>query len=212
MKKIAALLLVLCLMVGLTGCFAKVTEEVMKPQLGTVSGTTYTNEFLGASITLEDPWYIYNEEDLAELNGAMIDATDNEELAKMLEQSKTAYGLYAMNKETAEGINITIESLGLVNGMVYDEKAYAEAGMKQLTPALESYGMTDISCEVITVTFNGGEHAGIRVHGTMNGVDCYETMACVKVGTYIVNITAVSYGTDTTTELLDMFTPLNADK
>ena len=49
------------------------------PDMGTVSGGTYTNRFAGISCTLDDSWYFYTDEQIDELNGFVRESTSDEE-------------------------------------------------------------------------------------------------------------------------------------
>lgn len=75
MKKLAALALALLMTLSLAACGSQkddqaggavtpgVTDDAV-PDMGTVSGGTYTNRFAGISCTLDDSWYFYTDEQI----------------------------------------------------------------------------------------------------------------------------------------------------
>ena len=104
-------------------------------------------------------------------------------------------------------VNITAENLGLIYGTVMDESAYAQAALAQLSAALESAGMTDVTTQAAACNFAGSEHACIVIKCTLSGIDVYEKVVCVKAGNYMGIVTVASYYQDTTDEMLSLFTP-----
>ena len=52
------------------------TEDTDGAQ-GSVNGGVYTNEFAGIGCRLDEGWVFYTAEQMAELNGALADGTDN---------------------------------------------------------------------------------------------------------------------------------------
>ena len=100
-KKLAALTLALLMTLSLAACGSQkddqaggavtpgVTDDAV-PDMGTVSGGTYTNRFAGISCTLDDSWYFYTDEQIDELNGFVRESTSDEELKTRLESSSSA--------------------------------------------------------------------------------------------------------------------------
>lgn len=177
------------------------------PILGvySASANTYENEFIGIGCHLDAEWEVFDEAAIAELNGLMIDAMTDEALAAQMEDSGTFMPFYAQAEGGYVTLNITLENLGLLYGSMLEEKDYAELAAQQLPAALEAMGMSGITAEVTTAVFAGGQHAAISVSGTMQDVEFHELMICMKVNRYIANITAASYFTDVTGDVLDMF-------
>lgn len=171
----------------------------------TESTHTYENEFIGIGCKLDEDWEVFDAAAIAELNGMVIDAMTDEALAEQMESGGYVQPFYAQAEDGFMTVNITVENLGLLYGSMLDEKDYAELAVKQLPAALESLGLSDVTTEVTSASFAGGQHTAIVVNGTMQDVEFHELMVCVKVGRYIANVTAASYFTDVTGEILDMF-------
>lgn len=212
MKKIFALVLALAMLLALTACGGSGAKEPQQPEepesiLGVYDETTYvyTNEFAGLGCRMDENWTVLDQEQIAEVMGLASQLVTDEDAKNMLENSGTVQPFYALTEEGLVTVNLGIENLGLLYGTLLDEKAYAERGVDQLGPALESMGMTDVTTEITTMSFAGGNHTAIRLHGAFQGVDFYETLVCVKVNSYIAVVTAGSYLEDKTEAVLDMF-------
>lgn len=182
--------------------------EEADPLMGYYSGTTYNNAFLGIQCKLDENWTVATEEELAQLNGLTADIISDEALAEQLRNSGVVQAFYAMADDGLVVMNIVLENLGLLYGTVLDEERYVDLSLDQLVTALESAGLSDVTTEADTVTFAGSEHAAIRVHGTMSGVDFYELLVCVKVDSYMSVITLASYYEDITDSLAALYSPI----
>lgn len=175
------------------------------PQLGQYENGVYSNPYIGIHCTVGQEWYVYNGEEMAQLNGLVLDTMTDADLVEQMKNADVAYLFYAMKDEGLVSMNITLEKLNLVSGVLLDEKTYAKASVNQIPAALESMGMTDVTAVEEMVTLAGQQHAGIRVHGTYSGVDFYEKLICIKAGEYMAVITLASYGEDQTSQLLQNF-------
>ena len=227
MKRITCMLLITVMLLAMAGCdlpFPRPTTEPATVPTTTVPATTapeehsfvgayannvYTNEFLGIRCNLDPAWTVFDEEQLAQLAGLTADLMGNEALKEQMEKGAAVYAFYAQSQNGQRNMNIVLERLSLVNGILLNEKGYVEIAMPQMKQALEGIGLENVTVEQATLQFAGGEHAGIRIHGTTQGVDLYETVVCVKNGNYIASVTVCSVGTDSTADLLALFQPVN---
>lgn len=203
MKKLLAFLLLTAMLVSLAACGSKDDERIMG--VYNEDALTYENDFIGIGCKLTEDWDVYNEEQLAALNGLVANQINDEAIAKQLEDSGTVMPFYAQQGMGMVTLNITLENLGVLYGSLLDEKQYAEQSVKQVAPALESLGMSDITAEIGSLSFAGSDHVAIFVSGTLQGIAFYETMICIKADDYMALITAGSYLTDTTKESLTLF-------
>ena len=180
-------------------------EEIVY-QPGTVEGRTYTSKFLGITLTLDDSWLIADDEQLAQLGGLVSDTLDSEEIRKQLENGSNVYDLYALNQTDNSSLNITVQELGKLGGLMVDENAYADANLKTLPDVLASGGITVTSLEKTTVDFAGSTRTALTLTGTVSEMPLYETIVLIKNGDYIACITAASYDEATPpTDLLALF-------
>ena len=166
MKKLAALALALLMTLSLAACGSQkddqaggavtpgVTDDAV-PDMGTVSGGTYTNRFAGISCTLDDSWYFYTDEQIDELNGFVRESTSDEELKTRLESSSSVQDMYAASTDGLMTINVVFTNMGLLGGSTVTPQDVAELSVEQVPAALESYGFTDVTAQLTTVDFAG---------------------------------------------------------
>lgn len=211
MKKLLAFLLAAVMLVSLVAC-TKGGEDDGDTIMGSYdkSSSVYSNDLLDIKFTMNKDWEVFDEEQIAELNGMTKDILSlDEELSEALEKSGSVQVFYAQRDGGLVTANIVIENIGLVYGALIDEKTYAENSVDQVAPALEAMGMADVETEIITVNFAGEDHTAINIHASLFGADFYETMVCMKVGRYIAGVTVGSYVTDETGDVLAMFSELD---
>lgn len=176
------------------------------PQLGSFADGVYTNDFLGIRCEIGDGWSVYSDAQLAQLNGLLLDTMTDAELVEQLKKSNVAHLFYATADNGYKSMNVVLENIGVVNGVLLDEKSYMALSVEQLPTALQSMGLSNVTVEAATVHFAGADRAGVRVHGVLSGVDFYEKIVCIKVESYFGLVTVASYQEDITDTLLTMFT------
>lgn len=174
---------------------AQSSEDAQGPEFhrGTVEGSTYTSDFFGLMLTLDDNWIIANDEQLAQLGGLVADTFDDETFKKQMEGGSTVYDLYCLNQTDNSSINITVQDLGSLGGIMMNEETYADASLKGLPEVLASAGINVANLEKTTLDFAGSSRTALKLDGTTGDVSLYETMVFVKNSSYIACITAASY-------------------
>ena len=224
MKKILAIILASLMLLSLTACGNDEnlrgetsggeqaadtnTEEEKEFTLGTTSGATYKNEFLGIGADLGEGWTFYTDEQIKDLNKLSFDMVD-EDIAKQLENAPLIYDMYASANEGADTLNLNIENIGLTNSTLISTETYLDNSMPTLKTALESMGFENVTAEKSTITFAGKTENCIKIHATVSGVDFYETLVCVKKGKYLVCVTAGSLVENRTEDHLSKFYALD---
>lgn len=207
-KKVSALLLALLMIFSLVGCGSDDADSNKKEYTpATVEGNIYTSQFAGLTAALDSSWTVLNDQEISQIVGFSIDMTDDAALKESLGSGKTIYDLYAMAEDSST-LNITVGDLGAIYGKLLDMNTLAQSSAEQLVPAFESMGFSDVTAEVSTITFAGAEQVVIVLEGSYQGVIMYEQLVCMKVEDYVFNITACSYGTDRTAEILSLFQSL----
>ena len=209
-KKLLALCLALLVAFSLVGCGDDTDDSGSQKKEyspAVVENNVYTSQFAGLTATLDSTWTVLNDEEIAQIVGVSIDMTDDAALKESLSSGNTIYDMYAMAADGAT-LNITVGNLGAIYGKLLDMKTLAQSSAEQLVPAFESMGFTDVTAEVSTISFAGTEQTVIILQGSHQGITMYEQLVCMKVGDYILSITACSYGTDRTTEILSLFSAL----
>lgn len=213
-KRIFALVLVIALALSLTACSSagkSGSTDEKELTLGVIDddNKTYTNEFLGLKCQLDESWDIFDAQQMAQLQGVVADLLSDTDLSEQLNDAGTAQIFYAQAEGGLKTVNIVIENMGILYGSLMDEKEYAEAGVEQIAPAFEGIGLTEINTNITSMKFAGKDHTAITLHGSLGGTDFYETIICYKIGNYIANITAGSYTSDATNDILAMFSKLS---
>jgi len=194
--------------VGWTNTAEPTTEEAAF-ETGSTEGGVYTNNFIGIGCKLDDNWSFYNDEQLADLNGVVLDALDDEALseqfAKSVESGKTIYDMFAVSADGLANLNIVIENLGLVYGTALDESGYVNLGMKTVIQSFDAIGASNVSVEKISVEFAGASRWAFTIYAEQSGVPLYEKAICIKKGNYMAVITLCCYYEDITDDLATLF-------
>jgi hypothetical protein len=165
----------------------------------------YTNGFLGITCQLDAQWTVFNKEQLAQLMGLTSDLMNNDAVENALENGTVVMAFYAQSLDGTLNMNIALERLSLVNGILMDEESYINVSKSQLAPALESMGMENVTVETAKIQFAGEERHGLRIHATIQGIDFDEALVCIKNGNYIASVTVGTVGENKTDDLLAMF-------
>ncbi len=171
---------------------------------GVQAENSYWNEAVNIGCTLGSDWYFYTDEEIAEQNG-LTTGMLREDYAKLLEESGSMMDMLAVNTETGENVNITLQRLSLADALVLDEQKYAEISAEPLVEALEQTGLEDVSTSVDEVDFLGEKHPCIRVKALMQNMDFFETLVIVKTGRTVCVVTVACFLEDTTEEVLANF-------
>lgn len=220
-KKLLALLMALLMVLTLMACGSEPEKVIDEPQPevqpeadetpenGTVAGSTYTNEALGFCFTVGEDWVFLNDEEIGELTGVTQDTSDNDATQAALDGGAALYDVYAVtNDGTGRRINITVANSDEVFGKLTTEDAYAAAVAEQLLPSLEGVDAKDVEVETITYTLAGTEHSGIRINGSIDGVEFYQNVICIMTDTLVYNVTCTAQSEDELTAVMDLFEAL----
>ena len=185
-------------------------SEAEEFTMGTVSGNSYRNELLGIAVDFPDNWVVYNEEQLAEINGLVAGAMNDENAAEALENGSVFYNLFASGDEGINSVNIVYEDLGILNSMLMDEELYANLSLDSIVTELEAQGLKDVEGYAETVTFAGAPHAAISLSGKYyyssdDYYDFFEEIVCIKQGRYMGDITFAALVYDNIDEIMGYF-------
>lgn len=199
-KKLAALALALLMTLSLAACGSQkddqaggnvtpgVTDDAV-PDMGTVSGGTYTDE------------------QIDELNGFVRESTSDDELKARLESSSSVQDMYAASTDGLMTINVVFTNMGLLGGSTVTPQDVAELSVEQVPAALESYGFTDVTAQLTTVDFAGQKNVPAVAVSAMNGdIATYELLVCLKAGNYSFSVTLCSFTEDVTADMAALFT------
>lgn len=226
MKKIAAMLMALVLL-ATTACGQQAQEQTGgtvepggqqepsaagqvdaaddMPEMGSVNGGVYTNEFAGIGCTLDETWVFYTEEQLAQVNGFFTDGTGDEDMRKLMEDNKSVQDMQAASVDGLMTMGVTFQNMGLLFGSTMSAQEYAELSAGQLPDELSVYGLENVTAAVTTATFAGEERPAVTLTATVQDIPMYELMICLKEGNYIYCVVLCSYTEDVTAEMAALF-------
>ena len=181
-------------------------EQKAEEMIGEKTASTYVNEGLGIRAEFPANWTVLDDEQTAQVMGLVADHLSEEDLADQLRESGSLCDLYAMaTDQSGDNVNIMIQDLGVLYGIVLDENRYTDLNMDQIEPTLSQMGMTDITMEKANVTFAGAEHPSILVSANYSGVPVYEQMVIFKAGNYMSAITVFSVDKARVDQILGFF-------
>lgn len=201
MKKAISLILTLALVLALP--MAALAEEDAFGA-GASDETSYWNETLSIGCTMDENWYFYSDEEIME----SVQTTAGQlkdDLAEAIKDAGTMMDMMAVNQETGENVNVNLERLSVANSLLVDETKYVELSLAQLGDALEQMGLTVTDIGQDEMEFAGSKHPCIRLTGTIEDIDLFETLVVVKTGRTVIVVTACSYLEDTTDQILSHF-------
>ena len=209
MKRFLSFLLLAALLLSLLPGIALAAEETAEAVdvLGVKDAGRYENTFFGLAADLGDGWRVLSDAEAAVLLNPLTDKLEDQTLAELLRGSGVVCDLYALSTDgSGDSLNVQIEDLGFLYGVVMGEDVYSEAAIPLLEDTLRQAGLTALRVEKETLDFAGGEHVALRVSGTLDGTPLYERIALVKAGNYMAIVTAFSLDPARAESLLALFT------
>ena len=187
----------------------QIPEEDSKLKLGKVDSHTYESEFLNLKITLDDDWYLYTEEEIAELNNITITSFD-EEFQEKYENATSFYDLFAQNLTSGETINILFEKVNAVAAIALDENEYMDLTIDNLSHLDPNSGMAVVSCEKDMNSKLGDRIVpSLKMVMDFSGINLYERCFIFKKGAYFAGLTIVSVSEESLDNIISCFSSEN---
>lgn len=171
--------------------------------MGSSQGGKYENKFIGIGCKLDENWTFMSDEEIRKQNNMTSDLL-GEEYQEILENATVIYDMMATHSNETDTVNVNMEKLTGAAKML-TEKSYVEASVDTLKSALESAGMENVQVKPVELDFAGGKHYGVQIEGEFSGIKCYETLVCVKCGSYMACVTACTWLENGTQAILDCF-------
>ena len=192
--------------------------EVPEELLGKQTDTSYENAYFGLRYDTPADWYLLSREEIATIMGIAATSFDDEAMANMFKETGYVTDLYSMDTNPAiEGtttfnnVNITIQDIGKLYGIMYDEKQLAEASANTVVEALKAQGLTDINTDLSETEFIGKNCVALTITSKAGDVDMYQKQVYLKKDSAVACVTATTLGKDTTGEILSAFADSNAE-
>ena len=181
--------------------------------IGETTETSYENKFFGLKFEAPETWHILDQEELNQLMGIASASIDDEAVLEMFESQGYVMDLYAMDLTNAEtgvvnNVNITIQDIGKLYGIIYDEKTIAESSVETVKQSLAAQGATDINVEIGEADFLGKKCVAMTIQSKAGDVGMYQKQVYLKNGSAMACVTATCFNEDKTDEVLAAFKAL----
>ena len=218
MKKLFVLLMLALLMAG---CSDEVTdfggEIVMEIptetttesddgqefSLGYSTGRTYRNEFIGIQCTLDSNWTFMTDEEIRAQNETTLGLV-GDNYAEAIKSASILYDMMATHSNGMDTVGVVLEKPNVAT-LLLSEEEYLIASKEDAVGSLESLGITVSSAEVVKIKFAGAEHYALKVAGRFTGYNVYECMVAIKCNGYVAVVTACTWDTNTTMDIISQF-------
>jgi len=187
-------------------------EETLVPAelLGKTEENSYVNEYFGFRFDAEDNWYVLTASERAELMGLAAAEIKDEDIASLLESAGYVTDFYALDTSGAtvngfNNINVTIQDMGKLYGLITSEKQIAEASVDSIKQALAAQGMETIDVEVGETEFIGKNCVSMTIVSKAGDMQMFQKQIFLKNGSAMACVTATALEEDKTDELLAAF-------
>lgn len=168
--------------------------------IGTNTGDTYENTFIGIGFKAEGDMELSSDEDIRDMNVMMMEDEPADYLAALKELDAIT-DMMATDMTTGDSVNINLENMKVLYGSVLSESDYLDQNISMMEDMAEE-GLT---VEKATFTLAGKERQGVTIIMDIMGIKVYEAVVCIKVGDYMVNITVGSSTEEGVPNLLAKF-------
>lgn len=222
MKRLISLLLAVLLLCQFCACTAmkkekenekieqeetKKTETEQKEEesfLGTRSGRKYESTYIGLGCKLTSDWTYYNDEELSELSGVVLDRLDGD-YRVLMENATVIYDMYALHSDGYSSISINMEKVSAAQLKNIDIKSNLELLMPTLTDLYEELGYENTQCSLDSVTIDGEKFYCVRMSADTYGVKIHQLLIQIPCKNHMASMTVTSYLEDLTLDYLDYF-------
>lgn len=172
-----------------TGTPTPAPDDGEELELGTVNGGTYENAYFGFGCSLDAEWSYADEDTLLGMVQDTADLMGDEDSKDELLNADMFYDMAATYSDGVTSMNVVVQNISAVYGMLLDEEAIADASAKQLPDELAAASMDVQSCKTSTIEFAGVQHSCVYIHSLISGIDFYQLQVYIKSGSYISAIT-----------------------
>lgn len=173
------------------------------PGRGSTDGAVYENASLALGISFDSEWTLYNDAQIAELNG-LTEKALGEDYAETVKNADLVYDLYAMRSD-GSSLNLIFENMGILYGTVMNDVSYIDSALPQLETTAAQLGWVIENSEKTTVTAAEQEFHALKLTLNIGGGTLYETVICKKIGNYMAVMTIASVDSNVIDSLIDSF-------
>lgn len=209
----AVVALVLALSMALCACDGSADDKTMS--IGTIDGYTYTNTYVGFTMTLDSGWTIYPAEELQDLPENIADLMEGSEIGDAMDSLEQFTDVLAENLTALTTINVLYQKLDLTTKLSYaamSEEAIVDAVLAQSDMMIDGYAQAGIDVEKmekVNVTFLGQPRVAIATTAAVSGTPYYILQIYdFHLGDYSSTITFGSFEENKTMDLLKLCQPI----
>lgn len=211
MKKKLALILIVALLLGLTGCGMSrpvTQEEIDAIWLGTVENGVYENTCFGVGCAPGEPWQIMAEEEVLALNEWSAEEDLTEQMKKSLGKPGYFYEMMAELEDQSASIGVCVENVAVLEDPDATPQDYIRSAVVSAREALSTIEVPGAIVEQVQMQVAGQECYGYTISFENEGNTLYQKSMYLHSGIYVLVITVSCVGEDITDRLLDMFYPV----
>ena len=180
--------------------------EEAQPAAPEVPG--YRNDFFGFVFAIPEDWSMAGPEALAGKHRNIPDGIPEADIPDALRKGGSFCAMYAETEHGEMSSKIMLERIRVLARDMILEEELAEGAVSRLETALRDRGTQPLYLAAETVRFLDEDHTCIRIEAMYENITVYERQVLLVRGSYVANVLAVSFGTDRTQEILDMYSAL----
>lgn len=182
-------------------------QDITDVDVGMIDGNTYKNVDLAVCAAFPEGWYLYSEDEVAELNDLDAATFDRAAILDAVKAGQDVVVFCASDPATLSSVRISA-SVNPLPG------ADPDALVNHFAPLVEaqyeqSGALQNLSCVPFDVDYCGEDHVTLSVTGDANGTQLYETYLYFPCGDLLYTMTVSTTQADMTADILNCFTALN---
>lgn len=181
-------------------------STVPESMFGTTSGSTFTNELLGISYTLDEDWSFFSNYRKAKTNGVTEDAIGPASLTEAVKTTGIYYDMVAMADEGEDRVSLVFEHTPYLYGETLTAEAYAALMLEKTSERLSGIDVSTVSAKTGTLWLCGAERPCMWYVFLQDGTTYYQTQIYWQQGDFMAVFTGTSTRQGQSGSLLDAFT------
>ncbi len=172
--------------------------------LGSYDGNTYTNDYFGIAITIDDDWTYNSKEQILAAN-QMASELVSDDFSDVFSSTNVFIDMLANNANQMDVTQVTIEKLQGMATVITEDK-YVELSKDQVIASLESMGLENVVGSVSERELAGEVHPSLVAEGEYMGVPFYQEQVIIKgYNGYIMSVSVCTWQENKIDEAFDMY-------
>ncbi len=215
MKKLLAIILVICLAFTLTACGSLNSDdddirgeqignnnasnystdsasndetENKDFEMGKTNGLVYENKFIGIGCKLNSDWTFYTDEEIRELNNFSFDLA-GDEIKEIASNAQIVYDMLASSSDSLSNININLEKIPNVQLATLDIAKNFELIFPTIENGLKNMGCTSVEYTIGSVKIGGKNFTTMFLDSKAENVEIHQALINIKCNGYLASIT-----------------------